>query len=113
MKSSMFAVIVLAFATAVACDVDSGGAAVEFRGAPEVLYLTQYEADVDLQTFAKMVLACDGIEKVHLATTWSAYPWEDPTNLGTRVLGFGFSTMAHDALIGCYDDLMLELGAHP
>jgi hypothetical protein len=106
----------MALAQTLACDqqVDEPvDEPVAFRGMPEVLYLTQHEAEVDLQAFAKMVVACNGIEKVKLATTWSAYPWEDPTNSGTRVLGFGFSTMAHDALIECYEDLMLEMGAHP
>lgn len=86
---------------------------VEFRGQPEVLYLTQYEADIDLVGFAKMVASCDGIEKVKLAATWTAYPQENPTGAGPRVLGFGFSTMAHEALIGCYETMMLDLGAHP
>lgn len=86
---------------------------VSFRGAPEVLYLTQNEAQIDLFAFAKMVVHCDGIEKVKLAVTWSAYDLENPTVGGPRVLGFGFSTMAHDPLIDCYEQMMLDMGAHP
>ena len=101
-------------ALALACDpAAQEPEQVEFRGNPEVLYLTQYEADIDLIGFAKMVASCDGIEKVKLAATWTAYPQENPFVAGPRVLGFGFSTMAHDALIDCYETLMLDLGAHP
>lgn len=105
--------LALALGLGLACDPPQTDDAVEFRGAPEVLYLTQNDAEIDLQGFAKMVLNCDGIEKVDLAVTWTAYPPEDPTGAGPRVLGFGFSTKAHDPLIDCYEDLMLGLGAHP
>jgi hypothetical protein len=84
---------------------------VSFRANPEVLYLSQYEADIDLQAFAKMVTSCDGIEKVKLAVTWTAYAPEGAG--GPRVLGLGFSTKAHDPLIDCYEQLMLDMGAHP
>ena len=96
-----------------ACDPVAQVDPIEFSGQPEVLYLTQYEADIDLIGFAKMVASCDGIEKVKLAATWTAYPQENPFVAGPRVLGFGFSTMARDALIDCYETLMLDLGAHP
>lgn len=96
-----------------ACDPVAQVDRIEFRGQPEVLYLTQFEADIDLQAFAKMVTSCDGIEKVKLAVTWTAYAPQDPTGGGPRVLGFGFSTMAHDPLIDCYEQMMLDLGAHP
>lgn len=86
---------------------------VDFRANPEVLYLTQYEASISLESFSKMVLECDNLEKVQLAVTWTGYAPTNPTGGGPRVLGFGFSTMAHTPLIDCYKDLMLEMGAHP
>ena len=84
---------------------------VEFRGDPQALYLTQYEANIDLAAFAKMVMHCDGLEKLKLAVTWSAYT----PNAGQpdRVMGFGFSVLSKGPLADCYEQLMLDLGAHP
>ena len=83
-----------------------------FRLGPEVLYLTQNEAQIDLVKFSEIVLKCKGIEKSELALTFTAHPPLNPKDK-TRVLGLGFSTMATDKLIDCYRDQMLELGAHP
>lgn len=84
---------------------------VEFRANPEALYLTQYDAQIDLVTFAKMVVQCDGLEKLQLAVTWSAY--EPNPGQPERVVGFGFSVMSKGPLYACYKDMMLDMGAHP
>jgi len=106
-----FLTLIPVLALALACDPVQAPGDIEFRANPEVLYLTQIDADIDLQAFSKMVTSCDGIEKVKLAVTWTAYAPEGAG--GPRVLGLGFSTKAHDPLIDCYEQLMLDMGAHP
>lgn len=108
-----FLTLIPVLALALACDPVQAPGDIEFRANPEVLYLTQFDADIDLAAFSKMVTSCDGIEKVKLAVTWTAYAPTDPTGSGPRVLGLGFSTKAHDPLIDCYEQLMLDMGAHP
>lgn len=95
-----------------ACDTAQECPQAEFRvGEPEVLYLSQNDADVDLWKFAKMVQACAAVEDLELAVTWTAYPPEQSG--GGRVLGFGFSAFASDPIITCYEELMIKLGASP
>jgi len=84
----------------------------EFRvGEPEVLYLSQNDAEVDLWGFAKIVQACADVQDLDVAITWTAYPPEQSG--GGRVLGFGFSAFANDPVLECYEELMLKLGASP
>lgn len=105
MKRILFTALLLS-----ACDQQEDELA--FRvGEPEVLYLSQNDAEIDLWQFAKMVQACAKIEDLKLAVTWTAYPPE--VSGGGRVLGFGFSAFAGDAVIECYEDLLIKLGASP
>lgn len=93
-----------------ACDAPEE--AQEFRDGPppEVLYLSQFDAEISVFDFANMVLACPA--KPHLAVTFSRYlPVQ--TIVDNVVIGLGFSVTADAAWADCYEDLMLSMGAHP
>lgn len=102
--------------TLFACDPDQPE--VEFRGLdPEVLYLSQYQAEITLDGFAELVQACSGaadpIPQPHVAVTWTLYP--QGAGLPS-VLGLGFSVAVpfeQSGISECYRKAMLALGATP
>lgn len=72
-------------------------------------YIDQNIAQVDIETFAKMVSACDGIEKTDLAVTYTRYH-KPLGGSKTQVIGLGFSYSAGDKLAQCYQDLIIAMG---
>lgn len=74
-------------------------------------YLNQNIVKIDIEQFAKIVLACDGIENVDLAVTYTRY--FKPSASKVQVIGLGFSTSAHDPLADCYQEMILKMGGVP
>jgi len=101
--------LTLALALLTACDTPDAPTCVDFRQAPEVLYLSQYEADITANYFAAIVQACPS--SANLALTFTRYPKDADNPL--QVIGLGFSAMADDEWADCYEAIMLKLGAHP
>lgn len=89
---------------------------VEFRAAPETLYLVQTSPDSpDIDGFAKLVSACadaaSPVTQPKVAVTWSAYEVGSGQPV---VMGFSYSVaLPPDQLdiSDCYRKLMLSLGA--
>jgi hypothetical protein len=85
---------------------------VEFRNAPKVLYLSQYEFNAGAENFAKIATACKGFGDPKVAVTFTEYP-PNVTGSSEQVIGLGFSAVAPKEVVDCYRDVMLKLGAHP
>jgi hypothetical protein len=96
-----------------ACDEEPTADPVAPRGGTyQSWYVNQNIAQIDLQGFAKFVLACDGIEDADLAVTYTRYQhW--PAGDARQVIGLGFSYNAGDALAQCYEDAIIASGGVP
>lgn len=74
-----------------------------------VLYLSQYDAQVDTAGFVAMVGKCPSPRP--LALTFTRYPKLPGGD--EQVIGFGYSVVADDAFANCVEEVMLKAGAHP
>lgn|SRR5574338_45993 len=75
-------------------------------------YINQNMTKISLQTFAKMVLACEGLQKVDLAVTYTRYH-KPITSSKTQVIGLGFSANVEDPMAQCYQDMIISMGGKP